>query len=238
MSLNAELHALYQARQEQTPADIRDVMARATRELAATGQAERAVSVGDRAPLFDLADAAGRTVRLAERLDVGPVVLAFYRGAWCPYCNLALRALQRIHDEITARGGRLVAISPQSPDDSLSLAEKHQLAFEVLSDPGCETAKLYGLAFEPADELDEVYRRIGLDLERANADGTRLLPIPATYVVAADGIIVWSFADADYTTRAEPADILAALDLLGRAPADGARARSGNPPAPAASATS
>jgi peroxiredoxin len=215
MSLNSELHALHQARREQSPADIRDVLARATSELAATGQAERALSAGDQAPLFDLADATGRRVRLAERLSAGPVVLAFYRGAWCPYCNLTLRALQEIHGGITARGARLVAISPQSPDDALSLAEKHGLAFDVLSDPGCGTAKLFGLAFEPAAELVGVYRRIGLDLEGSNADGTRLLPIPATFVVASDGVIAWSFADADHTKRAEPADVLAALDLLG-----------------------
>jgi peroxiredoxin len=220
MSLNNELHALHRARREQSPADIRDVLAGATRELAATGQAERAVSAGDRAPLFDLADATGGRVRLAERLSAGPVVLVFYRGAWCPYCNLTLRALQEVHDAITARGARLVAISPQSPDDALSLAEKLELAFDVLSDPGCGTAKLFGLAFEPADELMGVYRRIGLDLEKANADGTRLLPIPATYVIAPDGVVAWSFADADYTKRAEPADVLAALDLLGAPAAD------------------
>jgi peroxiredoxin len=219
MSLNTELQALQQARREQTPADVRDTMARATHDLAASGQAENALSAGERAPLFDLADATGGRVRLAERLAAGPVVLVFYRGAWCPYCNLTLRALQKIEKEITARGARLVAINPQSPDDSLSLAGKHQLTFDVLSDPGCETAKRYGLAYEPSEELIEVYRRIGLDLERANADGGRLLPIPATYVIAADGVIAWSQADADYTRRAEPADILAALDLLGRVPA-------------------
>lgn len=220
MSLNDELQQLQQARREQTPAEIREAMGRATAELAATGQAEHALSAGDRAPLFDLADATGRRVRLADRLGSGPVVLTFYRGSWCPYCNLTLRALQRIEDGITARGARLIAISPQSPDDSLSLAERHQLAFDVLSDPGCETAKLYGLAFEPSDELVDTYRTIGLELERANAGGTRFLPIPATYVIAPDGIIAWSFAHADYTKRAEPDDILAALDLVRPSTAD------------------
>jgi peroxiredoxin len=217
MSLNAELQALYRQRREQSPAEVRDTFARATTELAATGQAERALSAGDRAPLFDLVDAAGRRVSLTERLSAGPVVLVFYRGAWCPYCNLTLRALEQIQGELRERGARLVAISPQSADDSLSLAEKHGLTFDVLSDPGCETAKLYGLAFEPAGYLVDVYRRIGLDLEQANADGGRLLPIPATFVIAADGIITWSFADADYTRRAEPADVLAALDVMGEA---------------------
>ncbi len=217
MSLHAELQALYQQRQEQTPAEVRDTFARATTELAASGQAERALRAGESAPLFELADATGRPVSLTERLSGGPVVLVFYRGAWCPYCNLTLRALEQIQGELAARGARLIAISPQRPDDSLSLAEKHGLTFDVLSDPGCATAKLFGLAFEPADYLVDVYSRIGLDLEGANADGGRLLPIPATFVIGADGIITWSLANADYTRRAEPADILAALDALGEA---------------------
>lgn len=217
MSLNVELQALYRQRREQSPAEVRDTFARATTELAVTRKAEGALGAGESAPLFELADATGRQVSLTERLSAGPVVVVFYRGAWCPYCNLTLRALEQIQGELAARGARLVAISPQSPDDSLSLAEKHGLTFDVLSDPGCETAKLFGLAFEPADYLVDVYSRIGLDLERANADGGRLLPIPATFVIAADGIITWSFADADYTRRAEPADVLAALDVIGEA---------------------
>ena len=214
MSLNAELQAFYLARRPQTPAEVRDATAQALGELAESGQAAQAPSIGDRAPLFALSDAAGRTVRLADRLGAGPVVLTFYRGAWCPYCNMALRALQQIHGEITARSASLVAISPQSPDDSLSLAEKQGLAFDVLSDPACGTAKSYGLAFDPGERLSEAYRQIGLDLEQANADGSRLLPIPGTFVIAPDGTIAWSFADIDYTKRAEPADILAALDAI------------------------
>jgi len=216
MNLNAELQACYQARQEQMPADVRDAVNRATRELEATGQAERALSVGDRAPLFDLPDAKGQTVSLAETLSAGPAVLTFYRGAWCPYCNLTLRALQQIHGEITDRGARLLAVSPQNPDDSLTLAEKHGLAFDVLTDTGCETAKVYGLSFDISDGQAAVYQRIGLDLEQANSGFARTLPIPATYVIAPDGIVAWTFADADYTKRAEPADILTALDDLAR----------------------
>ncbi|HEV2639955.1 MAG TPA: peroxiredoxin-like family protein [Actinocrinis sp.] len=216
MSLNAELQTFYQARRLQMPADVRDTMARATLALTESGQAERAVSAGDRAPLFDLPDAAGQSVRLAEALAAGPVVLVFYRGGWCPYCNLALRALQQVHDQITARGARLIALSPQTPDDSAALADKQQLTFDLLTDPGCETAKLYGLSFDIGDELAAVYQRIGLDLDRTNAGHARTLPIPAAYVIAADGTIAWSLADADYTRRAEPADVLAALDRLGR----------------------
>lgn len=215
MSVNAELRAFYDSRQEQIPAEIRAVMQRAGRELAESGQAERALAEGAKAPSFTLPSATGQPVDLYGLLAEGPVVLTFYRGAWCPYCNIALRSLQQHHDGITARGARLVALSPQIPDESLSLAEKNGLAFDVLSDPGCETARQYGLAFDLPDDLAAVYDTIGIDLHRSNAGHARTLPLPATYVIDRDGTIRWAFVHPDYTTRAEPADILAALDSLG-----------------------
>ncbi|MET9428728.1 peroxiredoxin-like family protein [Streptomyces sp. NPDC003036] len=214
MSLNAELRSFYEARQQQIPAEVRAVMNRAGEELAVSGQAERALSVGAQAPRFALASAAGRTVALDDLLADGPVVLTFYRGAWCPYCNIALRALQEHHADIVARGARLVAVSPQIPDESLSLSEKHSLAFDVLSDVGSDTAKQYGLAFDLPDDLAAVYDRLGFDLQRVNGGHPRTLPLPATYVIDRDGTIRWAFVSTDYTTRAEPADVLAALDAL------------------------
>ncbi|WSQ15243.1 AhpC/TSA family protein [Streptomyces sp. NBC_01231] len=215
MTLNAELHAFYTARQQQIPADIRQVMRRAGQELADSGQADRALAVGGQAPDFRLPSATGECVSLTGLLAAGPVVLTFYRGAWCPYCNIALRALQQHHDEITARGARLVAVSPQIPDQSLSLTEKHQLAFSVLSDVGSDAAKQYGLAFDLPDDLAAVYDRLGFDLQRVNGGHPRTLPLPATYVIDREGVIRWAFVDADYTKRAEPSDLLAALDALG-----------------------
>ncbi|MFL6110655.1 MAG: peroxiredoxin-like family protein [Catenulispora sp.] len=215
MSLNAELEAFYQARQQQIPPATREIMTRAAEALAASGVADRTLTAGDVAPSFTLPSATGQSIALAERLAEGPVVLSFYRGAWCPYCNITLRALQQAHADITARGAHLIAVSPQIPDESLSLAEKHQLGFDVLSDVGCVTATDYGLSFDIGDELAELYDRLGFDFERVNAGHTRTLPLPATFVIAPDRTIVWSFADADYTKRAEPADILAALDKLG-----------------------
>ncbi|MFI7411970.1 peroxiredoxin-like family protein [Streptomyces sp. NPDC049627] len=214
MTLAAELRALYESRFPQLPAEARETMERAAQELADSGQAGRALTAGARAPLFSLPSATGRTVALQDLLERGAVVLTFYRGAWCPYCNLALRALQHHHDAITARGARLVAVSPQIPDESLSLTEKHDLAFDVLSDVGSDTAKQYGLAFDLPDDLAAVYDRFGFDLQRVNGGHARTLPLPATYVIDRDGTIRWAFADADYTRRAEPADILTALDAL------------------------
>ncbi|GAB2958222.1 peroxiredoxin-like family protein [Streptomyces pseudoechinosporeus] len=214
MTLNAELRAFYQARQQQIPAEIREIMRRAGQELADSGRADRALTVGAQAPRFTLPTATGQTLSLDDLLAQGPAVLTFYRGAWCPYCNIALRALQQHHEAITARGARLVAVSPQIPDESLSLTEKHQLAFDVLSDLGSDTAKQYGLAFDLPDDLAAVYDKLGFDLQRVNAGHPRTLPLPATYVIDRAGTIRWAFVDTDYTRRAEPADILAALDSL------------------------
>ncbi|MDQ0904245.1 peroxiredoxin [Streptomyces canus] len=213
-SLNAELRTFYEARQQQIPAEIRQIMQRASQELADSGQADRALPAGAQAPRFSLLSATGQTLVLDDLLNDGPVVLTFYRGAWCPYCNIALRSLQQHHETITARGARLVAVSPQIPDESLTLTEKHDLAFDVLSDIGSDTAKQYGLAFDLPDDLAAVYDKLGFDLQRVNGGHPRTLPLPATYVIDRDGTIRWAFVDPDYTTRAEPADIIAALDAL------------------------
>lgn len=214
MSLRDELRDLSENRFGNLPDDIRTIMERGLDELTASGIAERALGDGDQAPRFTLPSATGAEVALDDLLAAGPVVLTFYRGAWCPYCNLALRALQRHHDAITAKGARLVAVSPQIPDESLSLTDKHGLAFDVLSDVGADVAKQYGLAFDLSDELGELYDRLGFELERVNAGHSRTLPLPATYVIDGTGTIRWAFVEADYKVRAEPSDILAALDRV------------------------
>lgn len=213
-TLNAELRTFYEAQQQQIPAEIREIMQRAGQELADSGQADRALTVGDKAPRFSLPSATGQTLSLDALLAESPVVLTFYRGDWCPYCNIALRSLQQHHEAITACGARLVAVSPQIPDESLTLTEKHGLAFDVLSDIGSDTAKQYGLAFDLPDDLAAVYDKLGFDLQRVNAGHPRTLPLPATYVIDRDGVIRWAFVNTDYTTRAEPADILHSLDAL------------------------
>jgi peroxiredoxin len=214
MSLQDELRALYENGHLRLPGDVRDTMSRGAAELAASDILAGALRAGDAAPRFSLPSAAGTSIALDALLAEGPVVLAFYRGAWCPYCNLALRALQQHQPAIAARGARLVAVSPQVPDESLTLIEREQLEFEMLSDVGSDTAKQYGIAFDLTDELAALYDRLGFDLQRANGGHPRTLPLPATYVIDRDGMIRWAFVDTDYTTRAEPADILGALDAL------------------------
>jgi peroxiredoxin len=214
MSLKADLDSFRSEFMAKVPAKIREAMAKADMELAASGIAQRAIKAGDRAPDFRLPDARGGHVRLRDLLAKGPVVVCFYRGGWCPYCNLELHALQNALPEIQQLGAQLVAISPQTPDESLSTAEKNELAFAVLSDAGSATAKAYGIAFDLADELRPIYARFGHALPDKNGDDSWVLPIPATYVLDTNGVIVLAFVDVDYRNRLEPAEIVAALEAL------------------------
>ncbi|WP_028926427.1 peroxiredoxin-like family protein [Pseudonocardia acaciae] len=211
MGLNDELRAVHENFRRHGPEDVRAIMERGARELAESGIAGRALGVGARAPRFALPSADGREVTLDGLLAEGPVVLTFYRGAWCPYCNLELRALQQHHDAIAALGARLVAVSPQVPDESLSLAERERLTFDVLRDVGSDVAKQFGIAFDLSDELGGLYDTFGFDLQRVNGGHARTLPLPASYVIDTAGVIRWAFVETDYTVRAEPADLLAAL---------------------------
>jgi peroxiredoxin len=211
MSLTEELADFVAGFNLRAPADRRAAMETATRELAASGLAERARGIGDTAPDFTLPDATGQTVALRDLLAHGSVVLTFYRGGWCPYCNLELRAYQRILPELNALGASLVAISPQIPDKSLSTAEKNALTFPVLSDVGLHVAAAFGLAFDLPAELQPFYAASGNVLPVVNGDGAWRLPIPATYVIGKDGRIMLASVDPDYRNRLDPMEVLAAL---------------------------
>ncbi|MEL7504124.1 MAG: peroxiredoxin-like family protein [Cyanobacteria bacterium J06554_6] len=190
---------------------IQDVMNTATDVLEATGIANNALSVGAQAPDFALPNATGTTVKLSELLQQGPVVINFYRGEWCPYCNLELRAFQQLLPEFKQAGAQLVAISPELPDHSLSVTEKNELEFAVLSDVGNKVAKDYGLVFTLDPTLRPIYEKFGIDVPASNGDDSYELPMPATYVIDQSGNIRFAFADADYTKRAEPQAVLAVV---------------------------
>ncbi len=192
------------------PAETQAIMARADAELAAAFAARPGPNAGDVAPGFALPSATGETVSLAAELAEGPAILTFYRGGWCPYCNLEMRAYQRLLPEIEAAGVRLVAISPQAPDGSLSTAEKNGLRFAVLSDAGSAVAKAYGVAFTLSDELAALYAKFGNDLPKINGADDWTLPVPATFVIGRDGRIVLAHVETDYRHRLEPAAALAA----------------------------
>lgn len=187
-------------------------------ELRAAFARDTAIGVTDLAPDFDLPDARGGRVVLTEVLRSGPAVIAFYRGGWCPYCNLQLRAYQALLPRITAAGARLIAISPQLPDGSLGTAEKNALTFDVLSDVGNAVARSYGLVFALAEELREIMRANNRALPALNGDESWELPVPATYVVAPDRRVVLAHVEVDYRTRLAPEAIAACLDALGAAP--------------------
>lgn len=214
MTLTSELAMFRQRFMDSAPPEIRTAMLRADQALAASGIGDRALKGGDRAPNFAAHDVDGRLTRLSELLASGPVVLSFYRGGWCPYCNLELRALQAALPDIKRLGATLVAVSPQTPDESLSTAEKNALAFPVLSDVGSQAAKLFGIAFDLADELRPIYARFGHGLPDKNGDDSWVLPIPATFVIDRDGAVAFAFADTDYRNRLEPSDIIAVLETL------------------------
>src|SRR5262245_48925546 len=174
---------------------------------------EHAVGVGDRAPLFRLPDARGGEVALAELLEDGPVVLVFYRGAWCPYCNLQLAAFQNALADIRATGATLVAISPQTPDQSLTLAEQKQLEFAVLSDAGNAVASKYGLVFTQSEAVTSTSRRLGIELADVNGDDSNTLPAASTFVIGEDGVVRFASISGDFRWRVGSEEVLTALRL-------------------------
>ena len=197
---------------EQAPAELLEGFGRIRADQAAVDYAARAPRVGGKAPDFTLKDQLGREVSLAGELEQGPVVLLFYRGEWCPYCNAWLRTFGLRAADFSQRGARLVAVSPQTPDNSLTMAEKHGLEFPVLSDDGGEVIGTYGLKYDVT--AHELYKAGGADLDKFNGEGRWILPAPAVFVIDREGIVRFVSVNGDYTQRAEPDEALAALDSL------------------------
>lgn len=192
------------------PAEAQALIAAQIAGLVADGIEARALGAGAAVPDLTLPDATGRPVGLR---DLGPAVFVFYRGGWCPYCNLQLRAWQRELPVLRAAGVALVAISPQTPDASLSTAEKNALGFPVLSDSEGLAARGFGILYELPQSLRDLYARFGHDLPRINGQIGWALPIPGTFVTGANGRLAFGRAEADYRRRVEPAEVLAALGL-------------------------
>jgi peroxiredoxin len=200
---------------DQLPAEVMEVFDRSIENLLSQGIPAGAAKAGDRLEPFTLDDATGTPVSLDQLVEGGPAVIVFYRGGWCPYCNMALRTYQReLLPELEACGARLVAISPQSPDQSLSTAEKAQLTFTVLSDPGSRLARSIGIVFQQADEVLAAQRQLGLDLAQINAEGSTELPRPTVLIVDQNRTVRFIDVQPDYTARTEVADILAALTQI------------------------
>lgn len=193
------------------PEAQQQVVGTAFQNLLASSVADSAIQTGDTAPDFSLPNVHGGTLELRDALAKGPVVLSFYRGSWCPFCNLELNALQQRLPDIKALGASLIAVSPEKPDASLSHAEKLNLEFEVLSDIGNKIAESYGLIMRVADEMQPLYLEWGINIPEANGDNSYRLPVPATYVIDSNSQIHAAYIDKNYTSRMEPEAIVQAL---------------------------
>ncbi len=199
------------------PSDKLKIMDRATEELTLSGVRSGALKEGDRVEDFILMDAHGSAVRLQQLLDAGPVVIAFYRGGWCPYCNIELRGLQQALPQIKDLGASLVAISPQLPDNSLSTEEKNHLEFPVLSDVGNTVARRFGIVYTLPQDLLETYETFQHGLRQMNGeDGAKELPMPATFILDPNGVIQLAYVDEDYTRRLDPELVIEKLQDLAR----------------------
>jgi peroxiredoxin len=214
MGLEQQLAAFKAEFGRSAPADRHALYETKIEELRASFAMEKAIGVDALAPDFALPDAQGKPVAMSELLRLGPVVVTFYRGGWCPYCNIQLRAYQAALPEITALGARLAAISPQLPDGSLATATKNELTFDVLSDVGNEVARSFGLVYALPEELRVLLRSNNKALPGINGDESWELPIPASYVIDRDRRVALAFLDVDYRNRLDPTAILAALKSL------------------------
>jgi peroxiredoxin len=214
MTLKQELDSFAANFAQQMPSDIVQTLQQSIDDIRNSGIIERALKAGDCSPAFSLPNAHGRQIALVDLLAKGPIILNFYRGGWCPYCNLELKAYQALLSDIRAAGGDLVAISPQTPDHSIAAAEKNALAFEVLSDHGNHVASLFGIAYPIPEIVKTIGARFGTDLEAINGSDDGQLPVSATYVIARDRRIALASIESDFRVRLEPAEALQALRTL------------------------
>jgi peroxiredoxin len=193
------------------PYSVVEAMHRATAELHASGQAERAMKTGDKAPAFRLEDSEGNVVSSSELLETGPLIVGFYRGVWCPYCNIELQALQSALPKYKELGASIVAISPQTRPNSRRSARENGVIYPILSDTRGEVGAAFGLKFKLPGYLVELYKKAKIDLPSVNDDPEWTLPMPARYVIGQSGIILYADVNADYTCRPEPEELLPVL---------------------------
>lgn len=189
------------------PADKRVIMEKSTESLKTLSLGKKALSKGQTLPNFTLKNIEGNTVSL-DNFQSKYLVVSFYRGGWCPYCNMELKALQDILPELTNLNSELIGITPETPDNSLTTSEKNELTFSVLSDIDNVYAKSLGLVFQLPTDLQDVYKDFGIELDKHNGNNNHELPMPATYIVNQKREVIYSFVPEDYTERLEPETIL------------------------------
>lgn len=214
MSLAGELSAVYENFHKNAPPHIVEATTTANADHKASFQPDSAIQVGDTLPEFCLSDAVGKEVKSADLLAHGPLLINFYRGEWCPFCNLALASMQKHLDEFKAKGVTLVAISPELPNQSLTTTQKHDLKFPVLSDVGNKFARQLGIIFKQPDILRPVFEAFGHDLKTRNGDDSLEVPLPATLLVDQKGVVRNAYIETDYSKRLEPSTALEWIDAL------------------------
>jgi len=211
-TIAAQVASYHRASAGQLPPEVAAAFAAEQRDLATAGHPPSVAAPGSALPDGELLDIGGQPTTLARHLGGKPAVIVFYRGGWCPYCNITLRTYQaQLVPALAGRGIGLVAIGPEAPDGSRSTKESKQLTFPVLSDPGNQIAGQLGILTAPSDGARAAQLQLGLDLTQVNADQTTGLPMPAAVIADADGVIRWIDVHPDYTTMAEPGHILQAV---------------------------
>ncbi len=201
-------------RPDSVPRPIIEIMEKATEELIASRAADHALRKDNIAPLFVLNDARGSPVSSSDLLRHGPLILTFYRGVWCPYCNLELQALQSALPNFRERGASLVSISPQTAPNSRASQENNRLTYPILSDPQNAVADKFGVKFQLPGYLIEVYKTLKNDLPLFNGDPSWTLPMPSRFVIRQDGMIAYAEVNPDYRVRPEPEELLPILDAI------------------------
>ncbi len=214
MSLTQQLLETNQGFREKVPTEALAIMDKATEDLVKKNLSKNAISEGAKLAEGELTSIKGEKINISKFIGNQPLVISFYRGGWCPYCNLELKALQAALPSIKELGANLIAITPETPDNSLTTKEKNELEFEVLSDLSNTYAKTLGLVFQMPEELKALYHQFGINVDQHNGDNNYELPIPATFVIDKSGKIVLSYIKEDYTKRLDPEDVIACLKSL------------------------
>tara|TARA_R110001583_G_scaffold35585_1_gene118171 strand:- start:20533 stop:21315 length:783 start_codon:yes stop_codon:yes gene_type:complete len=211
--LDSLLNIKREASAQNSSEEKKQIYADGIEDVKNSGILENALNVGDEAPNFTLNNALNKPISLYDELKNGPVILTWYRGGWCPYCNITLHYLQEKLPEFKKAGATLIALTPEVPDKSLSTSEKHNLEFTVLSDLNNVVGKEYGVVFQLTLEVASIYEE-GFGLSKYNGNDNNELPLAATYVIDKNGIIQYAFLDSDYRKRAEPSEVIDAINKL------------------------
>jgi peroxiredoxin len=210
-SLQDQLDEITSTTRELVRAERLAVSEHAIEALFSTGIEDHILPVGAIAPEFALKDASGHLVRSEDLLAIGPLVIKFFRGRWCPYCTTELEAWRDLYEQLRQLDALIVAISPQTGRQNDFLVDQHGLPFPVLTDPGCVLAEKFGLAYTVPDDLRYYYYSVMIDVPSINGESSWRLPLPATYVIAKDRRVLFAEAHADFRVRPEPGEALDAL---------------------------